>query len=343
MLVFDTLTITIMKDKDNQKDAQVRLSEILETVVDAIICIDSNGKIDLFNSAAVKMFGYRADEIIGKNVNLLMPEPFASEHDEYIARYERTGEKRIIGIGREIEAKRRNGEIFPIELAVSEAKIDGKRLYTGIIRDITHKKEVEKEIKKYQEHLEELVNNKTRELTEANLKLEELANVDGLTGISNRRIFDEVLDREVNRAIRKKSVISLIMCDIDYFKLFNDHYGHVSGDDCLRKLAGCLQKIFMRATDLAARYGGEEFAVILPDTDLTEAKVMAEKLIESVEQLSIPHEYSKISDHITISVGLACVKPVKDYFPEDLIKKADKALYGAKGKGRNRIEIFKLD
>ena len=153
--------------KPGQTDTEVRLQAILDTAVDAIICIDSNGIIDLFNYAAEKIFGYSAKEVIGKNVSLLMPEPYSSEHDQYIAHYEKTGEKKIIGIGREAVARHRDGRIFPIELAVSEAVLGDRRLYTGIVRDITQRKHTEEEIEHYKKHLEKLVNEKTRELEEA--------------------------------------------------------------------------------------------------------------------------------------------------------------------------------
>lgn len=321
-------------------EIESRLISILETVVDGIICIDSTGKIDLFNSAAAEMFGYRSEDVLGKNVNILMPEPYASKHDGYISRYEETGEKKIIGIGREVIAKRSNGQIFPIELAVSEVEINGKRLYTGIIRDITRKKEAEEKLQRYKDHLEELVDLKTRELTDANRKLEKLVNIDGLTCIANRRCFDTVLEREIRRATRNKTEISLILCDIDYFKLYNDCYGHTKGDECLKKIAGCLTNVFKRITDLPARYGGEEFAIILPDTGSEEATRIAKELQKKIEKLGIEHVQSTVSGYVTLSMGISTAKPDRNIASSDLINTADEALYKAKKNGRNRIEIY---
>lgn len=326
--------------KPGQTDTEVRLQAILDTAVDAIICIDSNGIIDLFNYAAEKIFGYSAKEVTGKNINMLMPEPYASEHNEYIARYEETGEKKIIGIGREAVARHKDGRIFPIELAVSEAVLGGRRLYTGIVRDITQRKHAEEEIEHYKKHLEKLVSAKTRELEEANEKLKALVNIDGLTGLENRRYFDEVLNIEIRRAPRTDSTLSLLMCDIDFFKLYNDHYGHVMGDECLKKIAGCFRNTFMRATDVPARFGGEEFAVILPDTELEEAGKLSEKLSQCIHALDIIHEASSAADHVTISIGIASMLPDKQVSCTDLIGMADQALYSAKANGRNRIETY---
>ena len=130
------------------------------------------------------------------------------------------------------------------------------------------------------------------------------------------------------------------MCDIDYFKLYNDHYGHVKGDVCLKKIAGCFKNTFMRATDVPARFGGEEFAVILPDTELDEARKLSEKLGKSIDSLNIIHEASSAADHVTISTGIACMLPGKQLSNTELIGMADQALYSAKANGRNRIEIF---
>lgn len=328
-----------MNDK-SESGAEIRLKAVLDTAVDAIICINSQGIIDIFNHAAERIFGYKAEEVIGKNVKILMPEPYSGQHDGYINHYEKTGEKKIIGIGREVIAKRSNGEIFPIELAVSEAVIDDHRFYTGIIRDITGRKKSEKQIEQYQHQLEELVLEKTRKLEEANKQLQEMVNIDSLTGLSNRRYFDEVLNNEIRRAIRTRTDLSLLMCDIDYYKSYNDYYGHVQGDECLKNIADCFKNTFLRATDTVARFGGEEYAVILPDTNLEEARQSATRLCNMINKLNITHEASPIADHITISTGVACMHPDERLLDTELIQMADEALYQAKGNGRNRIEIY---
>ena len=297
------------KDKNRDNDVQGRLDAILNTTVDAVICIDSRGIIDLFNSSAEKMFGYSADEVIGKKINLLMPNPYASEHDQYIENYEKTGEKKIIGIGRELIAKHKNGESFPVELSISESRLNGRPLYTGFIRDLRRKARSELQVEQFQNYLKQVVADRTYELTEANKKLEELAKVDALTNIANRRYFNEALEKEILRACRNHSSISLIMCDIDYFKGYNDHYGHVEGDQCLQKVASCFRNTFERAMDLPARYGGEEFVVILPETSMENAQAMAGMLRQGVDNLHIPHAKSRVANHVTLSIGITCATP----------------------------------
>jgi len=174
-------------------------------------------------------------------------------------------------------------------------------------------------------------------LQEANRKLQRLATIDGLTQIPNRRRFDEHLSNEWNRMKRDRKPISLILCDIDFFKLYNDHYGHQEGDGCLQAVAEAIQASAKRPADLAARYGGEEFAMILPDTDITGAIHIAHKACRAISELRIPHALSTVEKHITLSLGVACAIPSQEKAPEDLIREADNALYQAKKKGRNRV------
>jgi diguanylate cyclase (GGDEF)-like protein len=167
--------------------------------------------------------------------------------------------------------------------------------------------------------------------------LERLAGLDGLTGIPNRRNFDQFLDAEWKRSIRYNHMISLIIMDIDYFKLYNDHYGHADGDECLKIVANVISKSMIRSTDLSARYGGEEFACVLPETDFEGALTTAKRIIESIQNLGIPHAQSKVADYVTVSIGVACITPQHNEKPLALIEMADKALYEAKGNGRNQI------
>ena len=158
--------------------------------------------------------------------------------------------------------------------------------------------------------------------------------------MANRRYFDDNIQKELQRANRNKHALSLLMCDIDYFKQFNDTYGHLKGDECLIKIADCLKKAFKRASDLPARYGGEEFAVILPHTNTKEALHMSETFFEQVKQLKIPHESSDVSKYFTISIGVISTLPDKSCTVESLIKAADDQLYKAKQSGRNNIQSF---
>lgn len=169
--------------------------------------------------------------------------------------------------------------------------------------------------------------------------LTRLNNTDALTEIANRRRFDEYLAKIWKLAWRTQSTISLMVIDIDYFKLFNDRYGHVSGDDCLTQVARVLERCADRDSDLVARYGGEEFAVVLPSTDRQGVQRVAEQMLEVVMALSIPHEDSEVADVVTISIGCASAEVSADMSVETLFDQADRALYQAKANGRNRIEL----
>jgi diguanylate cyclase (GGDEF)-like protein len=167
--------------------------------------------------------------------------------------------------------------------------------------------------------------------------LERMASIDGLTDIPNRRNFDDTLERELRKATRNGSLLSLILMDIDFFKKHNDYYGHAEGDDCLRRVAKAVDACMKRASDFAARYGGEEFAVILPETDTDGAVHVAEKIRIRVAQLNISHAASDVADHVSISLGVATVSGSQDSSPVDIIKAADTFLYKAKETGRNRV------
>ncbi len=167
--------------------------------------------------------------------------------------------------------------------------------------------------------------------------LHNLAFVDGLTGIANRRLFDERLDAEWRRCKRSQQPLSLIMIDIDYFKLYNDHYGHQMGDDCLRAVARALKTRILRPYDLLARYGGEEFVCLLPETDLTGATVIANALLDAVKSLKIEHVRSNLDQFVSISVGVASEDFVGERTSDELLQRADARLYQAKRKGRGQV------
>ncbi|MGC9502283.1 diguanylate cyclase [Baaleninema sp.] len=168
--------------------------------------------------------------------------------------------------------------------------------------------------------------------------LERLVAIDGLTEIPNRRQFDTVIEKEWRRAQRATESLSLILIDIDYFKKFNDYYGHVSGDECLRRVAQTLARSVKRASDFVARYGGEEFTAILPNTSRYPAVNIAERMRKNVESLQISHAVSPVSDFVTLSLGVATVIPRHDISPNHLIELADNALYEAKDSGRNQVK-----
>lgn len=192
-----------------------------------------------------------------------------------------------------------------------------ERINDQLIEDISKRQEIE-----------------TR-LQEANKELQRLATVDGLTGLSNRRRFDEYIDIEWKRGVRDSIPLSLVIFDVDFFKLYNDTYGHQAGDDCLRAIAGLIGSNAKRASDFGARYGGEEFALVLPATDISGAMHIAETIRKEIYGLAIPHIKSSLDERVTVSAGVASIVPCKDMSTDMLIKLADEALYNAKAKGRN--------
>ncbi|MEA5620569.1 diguanylate cyclase [Cronbergia sp. UHCC 0137] len=210
-----------------------------------------------------------------------------------------------------------------------EQRENGEVAFYGVVLDTTERKQVE-------EHLQQAEYN----LRLANQELEKLVNTDGLTKIANRRCFDHHLKQEWNRLYREQKNLSLLLFDVDYFKNYNDFYGHQLGDECLIKIAQAVEQMVCRSTDLLARYGGEEFVVILPDTDIEGAIAVGDRIHLAVKKLAIPHQASKVSDIITISLGLAVLLPSSETSPADLINQADQALYRAKQQGRNQSVIF---
>ncbi|MCC3442257.1 MAG: diguanylate cyclase [Microcoleus sp. PH2017_03_ELD_O_A] len=178
-----------------------------------------------------------------------------------------------------------------------------------------------------------------RQLETVNRALQYLATYDSLTEVRNRRFFNDYMDAEWRRLAREEAPLSLIMCDIDYFKLYNDTYGHQPGDECLRQVAQVLQCSVKRSADLVARYGGEEFAVVLPNTDIEGAACVAERIAQQVRGLQIPHAQSGVSEYVTLSLGVACCIPAPMSQPATLIAIADESLYRAKAAGRDRVSV----
>jgi diguanylate cyclase (GGDEF)-like protein len=181
----------------------------------------------------------------------------------------------------------------------------------------------------------------TKLLENANKKLREISFLDGLTGIANRRYFDEVCANEWRRCLREKKPITLILADIDCFKAYNDNYGHQVGDECLKKVALAVKQQCRRPGDLPARYGGEEFIMLLSFTDQAGGLYIAQKLRHCVENLAIPHAYSLAGSFVTVSVGLATETPNADNNWKSLLRCADEALYRAKNAGRNKVVAYR--
>jgi len=192
--------------------------------------------------------------------------------------------------------------------------------FVNVVRDVSGRKAAEEEL------------NRTFRL------VENLAMVDGLTGIANRRRFEEKMDEEWRRAMRDGSLLSVLMIDVDHFKPYNDIYGHVLGDGCLRQIAVAAQRVIHRSSDLFARYGGEEFVAVLPNTDSGGAQLVAEQIRLAVEMLGLPHSGNP-HGVVTVSIGCATQALGHDAVSTVLVEAADQALYQAKSAGRNRVEV----
>jgi len=180
------------------------------------------------------------------------------------------------------------------------------------------------------------IQHETRQLLTSNQELAEISRTDALTAVANRRYFDEVLDKEWKRSLRNGTPLTLIMVDIDCFKLYNDYYGHLEGDECIHAVAQTLKDMMSRPMDLVARYGGEEFAILLPDTN-ENAVILAEQCRKVIEQQRMPHAASKVSPYVTVSMGIATMASDRESDVSELIRLADRALYSAKAGGRNQV------
>ncbi|WP_337886381.1 diguanylate cyclase domain-containing protein [Fischerella thermalis] len=243
-------------------------------------------------------------------------------------------------------------------IAQAEQQTNGDNIWDGVVIDITQRKHTEQLLADYNRTLERQVRERTIALEQeiwerkraedaakaaeialrkANLELERLATLDGLTQVANRRRFDEYLSQEWRRMAREQQYLSLILCDVDYFKSYNDHYGHQAGDACLKRVAAAMRNTLKRPADLVARYGGEEFAIILPSTAMQGAIAVAQAIQKAIKLLRLPHIQSQISDFITVSFGVSSIIPTHNLRAETLITTADEALYEAKKQGRDRI------
>lgn len=192
----------------------------------------------------------------------------------------------------------------------------------------------------YLQNTNQILQAKVKEKTSA---LNRLAHLDGLTELANRRCFDQNLEQEWRRMERQQRPLALMMCDVDYFKRYNDAYGHQAGDRCLQKIARAIHLNVRRTGDLATRYGGEEFAVIMPNTDHRQAYIVAEKVHRAMLELQIEHHHSDIANHVTLSIGIASTIPQGIFHPTNLVRLADAALYEAKVNGRNQIIVKRSD
>lgn len=305
----------VVRDITESKQSEAALRSVVSHSTDAIVTIDQRGVVQAFGGAAEKIFGYAAAEVVGRNVNVLMPEPWRGEHDGYIRNYLRTGVPRVIGVGREVTGRRKDGSPVPLDFTLTEFSLGGLTFFTGIMRDITERKEVQ-------------------------AQLEVRATQDALTGLWNRGAILKLLADELDRGRRDRTAVGVVMLDVDHFKRINDGHGHLAGDAVLRALAGEMNAV-VRRYDRVGRYGGEEFLVVLPGCEEPRLRALCERLRAAVADAPVTYEGQRIA--VTVSIGAAVAVPAADATPDTFLRAADLALYRAKNAGRNRVELGRVE
>lgn len=317
-------SLTILVIEDNPADFGVlerHLRHLPAQNVHTLHALSEEKALDLFQTASVDCV--ILDYLLGETTGLeVLKRLRASGNDVPVIML--TGEGNV---STAVEAMKQGAQDYLAKDTLTREDL------IPAVRNAMQTVELQRQVRQQQHELEEL----TRQLKKANETLERLHRMDSLTDVANRRHFDEVFAYEWKRASRQ-GPLSLVMIDVDYFKQFNDTYGHLAGDDCLLKLATALRDCAQRSSDVVARYGGEEFALLLPGTDLEGALMIAEQARQAVEQLQIAHDASFVSDVVTISAGIASTeRTMTAQERESLIQRADAALYKAKSNGRNRV------
>jgi diguanylate cyclase (GGDEF)-like protein/PAS domain S-box-containing protein len=277
------------------------------------------------NEGFLRLSGFEREELVGKSILESRVWDNPKDREAYAAELREKG----LVEGRECLFRRKDHSRFVAILSGGLVTIDGRAHIVSVMHDITERKLAEGKIRQLAQQL--ALEKEAAELC---------AVTDGLTGLSNRRRFDECLRTEFSRLKRSGQELSLVMMDIDLFKAFNDTYGHVAGDECLRRVGAALKATVGRAQDTVARYGGEEFVVVMPETDSRGAAVLAERIRSAVEGLGMPHSASSVAPVVTVSLGVASLLPSSDAEGEELVALADQALYEAKRGGRNRVAVL---
>jgi len=338
-----------------------RYRGLYQNAIRGIFQASSQGAFISANPALVALLGYDSESTLIASINNFGDQHFVDVNEW--ARFERKTIEHGKALAVEIKGKRVNGDIFWGELSARRVELSGNTgwIYEGTLLDISERKEkeaaqkeslllkanVEKERADAQQELNQQLEMRVHERTqkleetldslqEANDKLLRLNTEDGLTGVMNRRFFEENYGKEWKRARREQASISLIVIDIDYFKAVNDRYGHLGGDECLKQVATVFQEIVKRPVDAVSRYGGEEFVITLPNTDLTGACFIAEKIRVSIASSVIDFQGELIL--LTVSLGVAAIIPEDAMLSDQLFSWADSALYKAKKSGRNKVE-----
>ncbi|RJG15519.1 diguanylate cyclase [Massilia cavernae] len=303
--------LQIRSTNDSQHEQAERLRTIVDSMVEGLMIIEASGRIQYANPACGRYLGCTPEALEKKSLDDLLCAPVAQEYLDYFARCAEEPEFAPQPGAREVIVRRCDGSGRAMDLTLAPMAMH-ETLFIGLLHDITHHKQSE-------------------------TALQRAALLDPLTKIANRRHFDSFIELEWQRAVRSGEPLSLVVLDVDHFKLYNDTLGHPAGDIALQQVAGVLQAHALRVTDLAARYGGEEFVVLFAATPAADAAALAETIRAEVEALQMPHPRSPSSGSITVSIGVATMVPTQLDDVEKLFVAADRAMYGAKEAGRNRV------
>ena len=314
-------------------EKQTMYAALLETMGDGLITMQPNGNIQTINRAAERLLGYQRKELVDQKFNRLFADEKISQSIEFsLPEYIQSNCPDNSDSHWEVCMQTKDGSRVPARISIRNMIIDNENTYICVLSDIADIKEMEQELLQLNE-----------QLSLTNEQLAQSAITDSLTGLYNRRHFDATFSKELARSTRQAACLSLLIVDIDFFKEYNDRYGHLLGDDCLSRVGECMNTIFKRSGDLPARYGGEEFAVVLPGCDGLDLQERAETLRLEIENLRMPHAGSSVSEVVTVSIGAVTYRPQGDVVvtpkPRELFKEADRALYRAKNRGRNRVEF----
>jgi diguanylate cyclase (GGDEF)-like protein/PAS domain S-box-containing protein len=299
------------RSSETGKEQAEWLSTIVNNLDEGLLIMEASGRIQYANPACERYLGYAPSDLAGRELGDLLPSALANDYLAYFRDWVDGHDTESYRGAREVLVRHRDGMLRAMDLSITPMRA-GEPLFVALLHDITHHKQSE-------------------------TALQRAALVDPLTKIANRRHFDSLMEKEWQRAIRSGEPLSLIVLDVDHFKLYNDTLGHAAGDSCLQKVAAALQSHALRPTDLAARYGGEEFVLLFAETSAENAMRLAEGIRAHVEGLMLPNPRSPTSKWLTVSIGVATFVPTQLDTVENLFVAADRAMYAAKAAGRNRV------